>query len=135
MALQSSGYIFTLGINAERGQLGHGNKSKRKILTIPCVVEGLLNHNAIQITSGYNHCAVIVDSEPSIIRQSQQASFNNKKHSDVVFMVENEPIYANIDALSQRSDYFTAMFRCKKRERIERVVTVHECSQVAFCSY
>jgi len=71
----------------------------------------LRDDNVVQITSGDYHCVTIVDSKPSTIRQSQQASFNSKEHSDVVFMVENEPIYANSDVLSQKSDYFAAMFR------------------------
>ena len=113
-----------------RGRLGHDSiKSKRKYLTIPCLVEGLRDHNVVQITSGSVHCAVIVDSQPSTIRQSQLASFNNKEHSDVVFMVENEPIYANIELLSQQSDYFAAMFRHNMRENIERVVTIPDCSK------
>ena len=97
--------------------------------TMPCRTQGLRDHNVIQITSGDNHCAVIVDSQPSTIRQSQLASFNNKEHSDVVFMVENEPIYANIELLSQQSDYFAAMFRHNMRENIERVVTIPDCSK------
>jgi len=132
MTLTSSGYVFTWGYS-EYGQLGHENKSKQKYLTIPCLVEGLREHNVVQMTSGGgNHCAVIIDSKPSTIRQSQLASFNNKEHSDVVFMVENEPIYANIEVLSQKSDYFAAMFRCNMRESIERVVTVPDCSKATF---
>ena len=88
-------------------------------------------HNVIQITSGDVHCGVIVDSKPSTIRQSQQASFN-KEQSDVVFMVENEPVYANLEVLSQESDYFAAMFRSNMRESIEKVVTVPDCSKAAF---
>jgi len=49
------------------------------------------------------------------------------------FMVEeNEPIYANIEVLSQKSDYFAAKFRCNMRESIERTVTVPDCSKSAF---
>merc|ERR1719276_463760 len=128
MALTSSGYVFTWG-DTEYGKLGHGSINSEKSLTIPCLVEGLREHNVVQITSSPYNCAVIVDSQPSTIRQSQLASFNNKEHSDVVFMVENEPIYANIELLSQQSDYFAAMFRCKMRESIERVVTIPDCSK------
>ena len=130
MTLTSSGYVFTWGY-AEYGQLGHG-KSKLEYLTIPCLVEELREHNVVQITGGYSHCAVIVDSKPSTIRQSQLASFNNKEQSDVVFMVENEAIYAYIEIISQQSDYFAAMFRCNMKESIERVVTVPDCSNAAF---
>ena len=132
MALSSSGYVFTWGC-AVHGQLGHGNKSKLLYLTIPCLVEGLREHNVIQMASVDDHYeAVIVDAKPSAIRQSQQTTFNNKEHSDIVFMVENEPIYANMEVLSQKSDYFAAMFRSNMRESIEGVVTVPECSKAGF---
>ena len=127
--MTSSGHVFTWEY-IEVGQLGHGNKSKRKCLAIPCLLERLREHNVIQIASAGGHCAVIVNSKPSTIRQSQQASFNNKEDSNVVFILENEPIYTNIEVLSQKSDYFEAMFRCNMRESIERVVTVPDSKAV-----
>ena len=131
MALTSGGYVFTWGYEGYDG-IGHGN-SKLKWCSIPCLVEGLREHKVVQISSGYSHCAVLVDpTSPSTIRQLQQASFNNKEHSDVVFMVEDEPLYANVDVLSQKSDYFAAMFRSNMRESIERVVNVPHCSKAAF---
>jgi RCC1 and BTB domain-containing protein len=131
MALTSSGYVFTWG-KADFGRLGHGNV-KPSCFSFPCLVEGLREHNVVQITSGAVNCAVLVDpTSPSIIRQSQQASFNNKKNSDVVLMVEHQPLYANVDVLSQKSDYFEAMFRSNMRESIERVVQVPSCSKAAF---
>ena len=42
------------------------------------------------------------------------------------------PIYANVDVLSQKSDYFASMFRSNLRESIERVVKVPNCSKAAF---
>ena len=115
---------------AEGGRLGH-EKSKLKCCSIPCLAEGLLEHNIVQISSGPDHCAVLVDPiSPSIIRQSQQASFNNKEHSNVVFMIENEPVYANIEVLSQKSDYFAGMFWSNVRESINRVVKVPKHSYI-----
>ena len=144
MALTSSGYVFTWGF-AGNGALGHGDilplsqfsmsflvDTSLRCLSIPCLVDGLREHNVVQISSGEDHCAVLVDSAPSSIRLLQLASFNNKEHYDIVFMVENELIYANIDVLSQNCDYFAAMFRCKMRESIERVVKVPDCSKAAF---
>ena len=89
MALTSSGYVFTWDYSGN-GRLGHG-KSKLW-LSIPCLVEGLRDHNVVHIRSGYHHCAALVDPSPSSIRQSQQTPCNNKENSDVVFMVENEPV-------------------------------------------
>jgi alpha-tubulin suppressor-like RCC1 family protein len=128
MALTSSGYVFTWG-NATTGALGHGNV-KLKHFSFPCVVEGLREHNVVQISSCANHCAVLVDpTGPSSIRQSQQAlSINNQEHSDVVFMIGNQPL----KVLTQKSDYFAGMFRSNMRESIERVVQVPNCSRAAF---
>jgi alpha-tubulin suppressor-like RCC1 family protein len=131
MALTSSGFVFTWG-SSEYSVIGHCNVES-KCLSIPCLVEGLREHNVVKITSGSCHCAVLVDpASPSIIRQSQRVSFNNKQHSDVVFMVENEPLYANVEVLTQKSDYFAAMFRSNMRESIERVVNIPNCSKEAF---
>ena len=97
MALTSSGYVFTWG-STRFGVLGHGERSSLLpvlCLTIPCLVEGLCEQIVVHIASGPAYCAVIVDSSPSTIRQSQQESFNNKERSDVIFMVEHDPIYAN----------------------------------------
>ena len=47
-------------------------------------------------------------------------------------MVDNEPIYVNTDILSEKSDYFAAMFRSNMRESIERVVKVTNCSKASF---
>jgi alpha-tubulin suppressor-like RCC1 family protein len=127
MALTSSGYVFTWG-DAYYGVLGHDGSDLKfgEYCSIPCLVEGLDEHNVVQIASVYEHCAALVDptSPPSSIRQSQENTFNNQEHSDVVFMVEDEPLYANVDILSQKSDYFAAMFR--------RVVNVPHYSKAAF---
>ena len=128
MALTSSGYVFTWGC-AYYVCIGPGNYA---FFSIPCLVEGLREHNVVRITTYYRHIAVLVDPSPSTIRQSQQASFNNKEHYDVVIMVENEALYANVNVLSQKSDYFAAMFRSNMRESIERVVVVPDCSKASF---
>ena len=56
--------------------------------------------------------------------QSQPICFNNEQHSDIFFMVENEPLYVNAYIFSERSDYFTAMFRCKIRMSNQKVLEV-----------
>ena len=131
MALTSSGYTFTWG-ETENGRLGHANP-KLRCCSIPCLVKGLSEHNVVQISSDNEHCAVLTDPDNlSPIRQSQQISFNNKKHSNVVFMIDTVPLYANIEVLSQKSIYFAAMFRSNMRESIERVVKVPNFSKEAF---
>ena len=39
----------------------------------------------------------------------------------------------NVDILSQKCEYFAAMFQSNIRESIERVVVIHNCSKVMFC--
>ena len=65
---------------------------------VPRIVEGLREHNVVQISCYIGHCAVLVDPSPSAIRHAQQYSFNNKDNSDVRFMAgeSSGPIYANI---------------------------------------
>ena len=130
MALTSSGYVFTCG-KVKDGLLGRQDDVNLNCFSFP---EGLREHNVVvQISNGYVHCAVLVDpNSPSSIPQSQQISFNNQEHSDVVFKVENQPLYANIEVLTQKSDYFAAMFRSNMRESIERVVNVPNCSKASF---
>jgi len=132
MALTSSGFLFSWG-SSEYGALGHGNV-KLKCFSYPCLVEGLREHNVVQISGGSAHCAALVDpTSPSDIRSSQQASFNNKERSNVVFKVDNQSLlYSDTKVLTQKSDYFAAMFRHKMRESIERVVNVSDFSKAAF---
>ena len=61
-----------------------------------------------------------------------QSQLNNKDHSDVTFMVENTPIYGNMEVLSRKSQYFEAMFRSNMRETMERVVVVPDVSAATF---
>jgi hypothetical protein len=131
MALTSSGYVFTWG-KTEDGVLGHGNVNL-ECFSFPYLVVGLREHNVVQISSSYSHCAVLVDStNPSDSRQLQQASVNNQSDYDIKFVVENQSLYANIKVLTQKSDYFAAMFRHNMRESIERVVQVPNFSKAAF---
>ena len=80
MALTSSGYVFTWG-STEYGQLGHGNKSKRKYLTTPCLVEGFRDHNVIQIIAGFDHCALIVELLPFVNRSKTISTTRNTSMS------------------------------------------------------
>ena len=131
MALTSSGYVFTWGYNSS-SQLGHYSTTKM-FYSFPCLVDGLREHNVVQISCGSYYCIVMVDLSFSTHRQSQLAFFNYEEHhSDVVLMVENQPFYAKSEILCKKSDYFAAMFRCNMRESIERVVRVHECSRESF---
>ena len=50
----------------------------------------------------------------------------------MTFIVENEPIYGNIEILVSKSEYFEAMFRNNMRESIEKKVVVPNVSRTAF---
>ena len=150
MALSESGFVYTWGFGDEGGlgydqdettvckeeewDLGYSTlvKSRCWYAPLPRLVEGIHEHNVSQISAFARHCAVLVDASPSPVRLAQRLHFNNKEHSDVTFMVENKPIYANIDVLSRKSEYFEAMFRSKMKESIDRVVVIPDVSQGAF---
>ena len=99
MDLASRGHVFfTWG-----DELGH-TKSNQRSLSIPCLVEALREHDFLQITKHHEHNAVLVDPDRSPIRQSQETSFKNIGHSDVVvFMVDNEPLFAIVNVLLEKS--------------------------------
>ena len=133
MALTVTGYLYTWGSDTHgkyEGNLGHGTACM--ILTIPCLVEALREHNVVQISAGYFHCAAMVSPHPNTIRTSQQEVLVKKEDSNFVFMVRNEPICAHIGILSKKSEYFRAMFRSNMRESVERVVKVQDCSKSIF---
>ena len=88
MALTSSGCLFTWG-NAMYGALGHGYLSKNYVSTVPCLVEGLREHNVVHISGSYDHCVALVD--PTItstdaapttvlaLSQSDDDTFSNRE--------------------------------------------------------
>jgi alpha-tubulin suppressor-like RCC1 family protein len=123
VALTFTGYVYILRID------GSGEEEP---LSVPLLVKRLSAHNVVQIATYSEHCAALVNPNPSVFRQHQRAQLNNKKHSDVAFIVENQPIYANIAVLTRKSQYFQAMFRSKMRESIERIVHIPNCSRTAF---
>ena len=126
MALSTSGYVYAWGKDIDTVDV-------ENTVLLPRIVDGLIDHNVVQVSHVYaSHFAVLVDPSPSPIRQAQKAQFNNKQHSDVTFMVENEPIYGSKDVLSRKSEYFEAMFRSKMRESIEGVVVVPDVSAGVF---
>ena len=108
-------------------------------LTVPCLVDRLVDDIVIQVTCGRYHSVVLVDTtSPShVIRHIQRPSFELTQHSSsegaVLFKFEDqETLCANIDILSAKCDYFAAMFRCGMRESIERVVEVPDCAKAMF---
>lgn len=126
VALTFTGYVYILRID------GSGDEEEEEPLSVPLLVNRLSAHNVVQIATYSEHCAALVNPNPSLFRQHQRAQLNNKKYSDVAFIVENQPIYANIAVLTRKSQYFQAMFRSNMRESIERIVHIPNCSRTAF---
>ena len=83
----------------------HG-KSNLHDLNISCVVEGLCENDVVQLTNHSHHFTALVEHSPLPIRQTQQTSFKNKEHSDVIFTVDDRPLHPNVGSFSQKSDYF-----------------------------
>jgi hypothetical protein len=128
MALTASGYVYTWG-KGWLGLLGHRSGAN---LTIPCLVEDLRRQNVVQISTYWEHCAALIDPNPSEIRLKQQALINDREHCDVKIKVENEVVcYANAEMLEKRSDFFSAMFRHKMRESLEREIEIEYQSKPA----
>ena len=108
-------------------------RDRERFHLMPRIVDRFFEHNIIQIAcDAMCHCVVFVDASPSSLREAQQVQFNNKDHSDVTFMVNNQRIYGSIETLSRKSQYFEAMFRSKMKESIEGVVVVPDVSAVVY---
>jgi hypothetical protein len=131
MALASSGYLYSWG-KGTKGQLGHGDNVCGP-LPMPCLVEALRKYNVVQISSYDFHCGALIDPRPSPIRSYQESILHSKEDTgDVEFIVEDQRIFAHVEIISNRSEYFQAMFRSGMRESVERVVVVPNCSKSTF---
>ena len=108
VASSSTGYLY---------RWGHDKNDAVSDPYPTWVIEELREHNVVQTSCYHHYSAMIVDPSPSPIRQAQEAQFNNKEHSDVVFMVENQPINGTIEVLSKKSQYSQAMFRSEGEHR------------------
>lgn len=121
LALTSSGYIYRWDSTSR-----------------PSLLHELIDYNVVDVVTRdawpSKEFAVLTDSAPSITRAKLdlRASLNKKEQSDVIFMVENQPIYAKVQILVARSEYFRAMFNINMRESRERVVQVPNCSRRLF---
>jgi hypothetical protein len=129
-ALTSSGYVYTW-----RGDGRFKDTSTRA--STPCLSEKLRDYNVVQIgiSKGYDpyHVAVI-DPTPSASRAEldKRELLNNEQYSDIVFMVEGQPIHAKKDLLVVKSEYFRAMFSSNMRESREGEIKITCCSRATF---
>lgn len=128
VALSSpDGRVYTWG-NSDHGKLGHG--SGRKV-SVPQLVDKLRDYRVVRVASYNEHTATLVEpfdhnymgggfsgtgavnSVPVTSTYTSQirALVNDEEFSDVVFIVENEPVYAHRAILAQRCEHFGALFR------------------------
>lgn len=138
VALSSNGQVFTWG-NNDHGKLGLGSRKKA---SSPQLVEKLQDQNVVKIASYNEHTAVLVKMDDCLADSlvSVSSSFvnemkklvNNEEFSDVIFQVEDQPIYAHRAVLVQRSAHFSAMFRSGMREATERKVVIQGVSFSVF---
>ena len=143
VALTSTGRVYTWG-NGDHGKLGHG--SGRKV-SVPNIVEKLKDHRVIRVASYNEHTAALVEpfdhsnglgggvnAVPVTTTYSSQmrALVNDDEFSDVVFLVEDQPVHAHRAILAQRCDHFAAMFRSGMRESVELMVPIPDISRHVF---
>jgi RCC1 and BTB domain-containing protein len=128
MALTSDGHLYTWG-DGEDGRLGHGSKGN---ICFPCVVESLIGHKVVDISSSYAHSVALVNSKRSNAMK-RKAMVNDETCSDIVFLLKDgERVHANKGILIGQSEYFRAMFRSDMRESKENEVHVQDCSKALF---
>ena len=125
MALTSNSRLYTWG-KGDDGRLGHGTSASS---SNPCLLESLLGHNIVSISTSGEHCVAIVDSKQSHVKK-MKAMIDNESCSDVSFLLDDgDRIYASKSILTGQSEYFEAMFRSGMRESKENEIRVEGCSK------
>jgi hypothetical protein len=135
-ALTSSGYVYTWGDHHGAEFEDKSSTSSVKAWT-PRLSERLREYNVVQIGIFKGKTPMVftvIDSTPSKGRAEldKRELLNNEQHSDIVFMVEDRPIYAKKDILVARSEYFRAMFSSNMRESREGEIEITCCSRATF---
>jgi RCC1 and BTB domain-containing protein len=74
--------------------------------------------NAIPVTTTYS--------------SQMRALVNDEEFADLVFIVEDQPVYAHRAILAHRCEHFAAMFRSGFRESTERTVVMPNTSRQVF---
>ena len=129
MALTSDGRLYSWG-NGMSGKLGHGSELSS---AVPSVVESLLGHKVVHISSYNAHSVAFVESKRSPYAKKMKAMINDETCSDVVFLLkDNGRVHANKGLLIGQSEYFRAMFRSGMKESMSNEVEVRDCSKEVF---
>jgi len=145
VALTSHGHVYTFG-NGDHGKLGHGSGRK---LSTPLLVEKLKNHKVVKVASYNEHTAALVEpihdsgaiwgafgsntvSVTSSYILNMKEMVDNDEFADVVFIVNNERVYAHRTILASRCEHFAAMFRSGMRESFEQEIKIPNVSKPVF---
>mmetsp|Transcript_24145 Transcript_24145/g.66907 ORF Transcript_24145/g.66907 Transcript_24145/m.66907 type:complete len:608 (-) Transcript_24145:79-1902(-) len=115
--ISNTGEVYTWGMGG-RGQLGHGSFENQ---LEPRKVERFKDSRVISVTALGDYTLALV--EPSSLAPDEapmvmalRSMINDKEHSDVTFLVENETIHAHRAILVRRCKMFATMFRLGMRE-------------------
>ena len=126
--------------NGEHGKLGHGDTKK---LSTPKLIEMLKGHRVLSIASYNEHTAALVEPLDSMMGtstvpvtqsyvQSMRDMIDNDEYSDVLFRLDDGVVHAHKMILSNRCEFFAAMFRSGMRETIEGEITLPNVSKKVF---
>mmetsp|Transcript_86146 Transcript_86146/g.241096 ORF Transcript_86146/g.241096 Transcript_86146/m.241096 type:complete len:295 (+) Transcript_86146:2-886(+) len=100
-------------------------------------------NNSLFVFGGYNGSIVLndfyefrfelVSIPPSCLVDDLRKLINNPSFSDVTFLVDNQPVYANRAHLAARSDHFRALFYSGMRESgADEQITLPDISHSVF---
>jgi RCC1 and BTB domain-containing protein len=145
VALTSRGHVYTFG-NGDHGKLGHG--SGKKVAT-PHLVEKLKNHKVVKVASYNEHTAALVEpvhdsgaiwgafgSNTVTVSSSficdMKDMVDNDEFADLIFIVNNERVYAHRSILASRCEHFAAMFRSGMRESVEKEIHIPNVTKPVF---
>lgn len=145
VALTSRGHVYTFG-NGDHGKLGHGTGKK---LSAPQLVEKLKSHKVVKVASYNEHTAALVEpihdsgaiwgafgSNTATVSSSfignLREMVDNNEFADVVFIVDDQRVYAHRSILAGRCEHFAAMFRSGMRESVEGVIHIPNVSKPVF---
>mmetsp|Transcript_15910 Transcript_15910/g.19420 ORF Transcript_15910/g.19420 Transcript_15910/m.19420 type:complete len:606 (+) Transcript_15910:599-2416(+) len=139
VALTSQGLVYSFG-NADHGKLGHGSGKK---LSTPQVVEKLKGHTVVTVASYNEHTAALVEpihdiggmNAVSVTRSfihNMREMVDNDEFADVIFLIDDEKVYAHRSILASRCEHFAGMFRSGMRESIDLEIKIPNVSKPVF---
>mmetsp|Transcript_14147 Transcript_14147/g.39114 ORF Transcript_14147/g.39114 Transcript_14147/m.39114 type:complete len:563 (-) Transcript_14147:2003-3691(-) len=118
VALSDDGQIYTWG-RGTFGELGHGTFDK---VMIPTKVLQLKQYRVVRVEAFERYTAALVDPDsfgPGDLVPTSSVLYsmvNNQEFADVMFLVDNEPVYGHRAILTQRCQFFNGLFTSGMKE-------------------